>query len=211
MSFFFTLHLRAFISSYVNVRFVSLSIPTAVSLGLTGASQKIASLVATANQAQFQTRALNPVALVRNMHGVSASTAQHVVVTSAGAGAGGDQHVTLIPQSVQLVGASSAAAGATLVSSAGIQQQQQGAPVLQQALTVQAGGASGAGVGGQHVQLQMFPQQVVLQQTQPQQIKLSMPPNSGADQGASAADVSAGGWLPQEAKSPAVHVLVSRA
>ena len=182
---------------------------SAVSLGLTGASQKIASLVATANQAQFQTRALNPVTLVRNMHGVSASTAQHVVVTSAGAVAGGDQQVTLIPQSVQLVGASSAA-GATIVSSAGLQQQQHvvtgpGAPVLQQALTVQAGAAAcGA---GQQVQLQMFPQQVVLQQTQPQQLKLSMPPN-GAEQGASAAEI-ASGWVGQEAKSSAVHVLVS--
>ena len=188
-----------------------LILSSAVSLGLTGASQKIASLVATANQAQFQTRALNPVTLVRNMHGVSASTAQHVVVTSAGAVAGGDQQVTLIPQSVQLVGASSAA-GATIVSSAGLQQQQQqhvvtgpGAPVLQQALTVQAGAAAcGA---GQQVQLQMFPQQVVLQQTQPQQLKLSMPPN-GAEQGASAAEI-ASGWVGQEAKSSAVHVLVS--
>ncbi|GFS23241.1 forkhead box protein K1 [Elysia marginata] len=179
----------------------------AVSLGLTGASQKIASLVATANQAQFQTRALNPVTLVRNMHGVSANAAQHVVVTSAGAGA--DQHVTLIPQSVQLVGASSAT-GATLVSSAGVQQQQQhvvsgpGGAVLQQALTVQAGAAAGG--GGQHVQLQMFPQQVVLQQTQPQELKLSMPPN-GADQGASAVDL-ASTWLKQDTKSSAVHVLM---
>ncbi|RUS79309.1 hypothetical protein EGW08_012927 [Elysia chlorotica] len=179
----------------------------AVSLGLTGASQKIASLVATANQAQFQqTRALNPVTLVRNMHGVSAGTAQHVVVTSAGAG--GDHQVTLIPQSVQLVGASSAA-GATIVSSAGMQQHQQqhmvtgpGAPVLQQALAVQAGAA------GQQVQVQMFPQPVVLQQTQPaQQLKLALPPN-GADKGASHADIAAG-WVGQDTKPSAVHVLMS--
>ncbi|CAL1528825.1 unnamed protein product [Lymnaea stagnalis] len=64
----------------------------AVSLGLTGASQKIASLVATANQAQFQTR-VNPVALVRNLQ-----TTQQVMVTKGPAG--DSEQVTLIPQQV---------------------------------------------------------------------------------------------------------------
>lgn len=67
-----------------------------MSLGLTGASQKIASLMATANQAQFQTRTLNPVALVRNLHGT-----QQVMVTTSSCGETGQ--VTLIPQSVQLL------------------------------------------------------------------------------------------------------------
>ncbi|GFO02518.1 forkhead box protein k1 [Plakobranchus ocellatus] len=194
----------------------------AVSLGLTGASQKIASLVATANQAQFQTRSLNPVTLVRNMQGLSSGAAQHVVVTSSAPGSGlaasvaGDhsgQHLTLIPQSVQLVGASSA--GATLVSSGGLQHQQQhivsqtGGAVLQQALTVQsATGNAGAAGGGQHVQLQMFPQQVILQQAQPQQVKVSMAANGG-DQGAVATEINTA-WVTQETKPPAVHVLMSQ-
>ncbi|KAH9512274.1 Forkhead box protein K1 [Bulinus truncatus] len=65
----------------------------AVSLELTGASQKIASIVATASQAQFQTRTVNPVALVRNLH-----TSQPVMVTKSSGNESGQ--VTLIPQQV---------------------------------------------------------------------------------------------------------------
>ncbi|KAK7002820.1 forkhead box protein K1 [Biomphalaria glabrata] len=63
----------------------------AVSLELTGASQKIASIVATASQAQFQSRTVTPVTLVRNLH-----TNQPLMVAKSSSGETGQ--VTLIQQ-----------------------------------------------------------------------------------------------------------------
>lgn len=58
---------------------------------LTGASQKIASIVATASQAQFQSRTVTPVTLVRNLH-----TNQPLMVAKSSSGETGQ--VTLIQQ-----------------------------------------------------------------------------------------------------------------
>ncbi|BFZ17262.1 hypothetical protein BsWGS_20300 [Bradybaena similaris] len=111
----------------------------AVSIGLTGASQKIASLVATANQAQFQARTLNPV-LVQSLHG-----AQQVMVTSSSIGE--PSQVTLIPQSVQLLQQPSASSGSHSAQTSAIQQ----ALVSHSSQPVQL------------FQQQMFQQQVILQ------------------------------------------------
>jgi hypothetical protein len=107
---------------------------------LTGASQKIASLVATANQAQFQACSLNPV-LVRSLHGGT----QQVVVTTSSTGESGQ--VTLIPQSVQLLHQHSSGSG--LHSGA-----------IQQTLVTQA---SQQPVQLVQQQQQLYQQQVILQ------------------------------------------------
>lgn len=112
---------------------------SAVSIGLTGASQKIASLVATANQAQFQARTLNPV-LVQSLHG-----SQQVMVTSSSLGE--PSQVTLIPQSVQLLQQPSASSGSHSAQTSAIQQ----ALVSHSSQPVQL------------FQQQMFQQQVILQ------------------------------------------------
>lgn len=126
-----------------------------MTLGLTGASQKIASLVATANQAQFQTRTVNPV-LVRSLHGT-----QQVVVT---AGSGGESgQMTIIPQTVQLLHQSSAVSGSHPDQASAVQQ----ALVPQSSQPVQV------------VQQQMFQQQVILQK--PAGADQHLQPQSGKD------------------------------
>lgn len=64
-------------------------------VGLTGASQKIASLVATANQAQFQTQTGSPVTFVQNFDGT-----HHVIVTTGSTGECGQ--FTIIPQAAHV-------------------------------------------------------------------------------------------------------------
>lgn len=157
-----------------------------MNLGLSAASQKIASLVATASQAaQIQTRAINPVTLVRSLQG-----AQQVVVTTSGDSDSSSQQqpIALLPQSVQLVH-----------QPVSLNSGHSGGPgALQQALSSQTGGQQ-----VHLIQQQVIQQPVIIHhQQKPEQPFVSQQPQ--LTQPSQAGD----NWNGGGETKPSVHLLV---